>query len=613
MPPSQRIFTAPADGTNGRSGYDTFATSGSRTGYRGFSTSICSNFSKPSRRSDCCSLACCGILSSDRTRYLLLDQRPTWIKRLLLNLALPLGLLWAIAIISRDSAEEAAVAECKVAFPDDGSGPNLDAFNRKGSYYDRLVLWLIVALFIVIVVLLARASNFRFSFRRIFLSKLPPASARGTMPPASTRGTIRAARICDCYEAPDDSDEYLRSEPEDAAAADHDLCACLWSCLSRLCCLTCCSCWCQCCGMCAIGQEAREIDLIVPKERRRMDYVTFQPYAEYWPELERLRTSGEGAFFHHFRALSDLSSRIVGSGGAALLFAVVYSLAGIDRHFSLANAGVVFATLAQSFVILYFVHWRWHRFDVSLDAVVKCFASGFVLSTSTAFVVELLVSVVTSICPGLLRLFTFLFFEDMGIDSKQLDIGLGVISMFLNAFVVAALSEELCKYFAYWMVEHPDFLDDDEREELELAQSDERLPSPGRSPSSRGTGITVAMVAAALGFTCCENLEYVLASSDTGVQVATLIARSVLPVHALAAAIQSVGVCRRDLEGDRSHQLGRIVLPALLLHGFYDFFLMVMPVFVTANDDDDVNDEVSKYNGYISMCKSYGALDSTIW
>lgn len=46
-----------------------------------------------------------------------------------------------------------------------------------------------------------------------------------------------------------------------------------------------------------------------------------------------------------------------------------------------------------------------------------------------------------------------------------------------------------------------------------------------------------------------------------------------MPIHAIAAAIQSVGVCRRDLEQESSHQLGRIILPAVLLHGTFDFVL----------------------------------------
>ncbi len=85
------------------------------------------------------------------------------------------------------------------------------------------------------------------------------------------------------------------------------------------------------------------------------------------------------------------------------------------------------------------------------------------------------------------------------------------------------------------------------------------------------------MVSVALGFACCENLLYVFVYSppSLGIEISTLLARSFFPVHPLCAAIQSLGVCRRDLEGDRKYGLGRIMLPAILLHGTFDFVLML--------------------------------------
>ena len=85
------------------------------------------------------------------------------------------------------------------------------------------------------------------------------------------------------------------------------------------------------------------------------------------------------------------------------------------------------------------------------------------------------------------------------------------------------------------------------------------------------------MVSTALGFACCENLVYIFIYSPPSLdnQISTLLARSFFPVHPLCAAIQSIGVCRRDLEGDKSYGLGRIILPAFLLHGSFDFVLML--------------------------------------
>lgn len=152
---------------------------------------------------------------------------------------------------------------------------------------------------------------------------------------------------------------------------------------------------------------------------------------------------------------------------------------------------------------------------------------------------------------------------------------------FLNATLVAALVEETVKYFGFWMVNHVD-----------LQQT-----NSNNNKESQGVGITIAMVATALGFACCENLLYVFVYTPPSLvnQVTTLIARSLFPIHPLAAALQSIGVCKRDLEGkSRTIGLGQIILPAVLLHGSFDFLLMAMTLIQSVerkndvdNDDDD--------------------------
>jgi hypothetical protein len=92
-----------------------------------------------------------------------------------------------------------------------------------------------------------------------------------------------------------------------------------------------------------------------------------------------------------------------------------------------------------------------------------------------------------------------------------------------------------------------------------------------------------------------QNLLYVFGytpSQSVGLEIETLIARSIFPVHPLCAAIQSIGVCKRDLEGQRGVGLGRIIAPAILLHGSFDFVLMVaaylqqVKKIKEGNDDD---------------------------
>lgn len=59
-------------------------------------------------------------------------------------------------------------------------------------------------------------------------------------------------------------------------------------------------------------------------------------------------------------------------------------------------------------------------------------------------------------------------------------------------------------------------------------------------------------------------------------EITVLLARSALPVHSICAAIQSIGIVRRDVEQDPKWGLGRAVLPAILLHGFFDFSILAL-------------------------------------
>lgn len=179
-----------------------------------------------------------------------------------------------------------------------------------------------------------------------------------------------------------------------------------------------------------------------------------------------------------------------------------------------------------------------------------------------------------------------------------------IIYILLTAYLMTGLVEEFCKYFGYVMIDHPDFCS-----EFELAkskamistqlrrsqsvESDVESPNTNQVPgevssfepsmqkrplSSIRGGVTVAMVAVAIGFTCCENIVYVFVYNRSSLQseITTLITKSLFPVHAIAAAIQSIYICRRDLERDSSIGLGRVVLPSLLFHGTYDFALLLI-------------------------------------
>ena len=62
-----------------------------------------------------------------------------------------------------------------------------------------------------------------------------------------------------------------------------------------------------------------------------------------------------------------------------------------------------------------------------------------------------------------------------------------------------------------------------------------------------------------------------------------LLFRSLFPVHALAAAMQSINVIRKFVEcDDEYHQVGvgRIILPAVIMHGTFDAVLLAINVYI---------------------------------
>ena len=63
-----------------------------------------------------------------------------------------------------------------------------------------------------------------------------------------------------------------------------------------------------------------------------------------------------------------------------------------------------------------------------------------------------------------------------------------------------------------------------------------------------------------------------------------------LPIHPICAALQSIGVCRRELEKDNSFGIGRTLKPAIILHGFYDFVVMTIPILTLLSHFEEMRD-----------------------
>ncbi len=179
-----------------------------------------------------------------------------------------------------------------------------------------------------------------------------------------------------------------------------------------------------------------------------------------------------------------------------IIHSMLYSLSSHLLHFFVATLfsfEKFVGTFLQAFLILYFVHWHWNRFDISLDAVIKYFACGFIITTSTAVCFELLESTVLNLAFKIITTFII-------IDEEQNDDGYGgsmnlfeggygfnvfegghglysavddrkkafqrqhpflaIVFLFCSAYIIAALVEESCKYFGFKMVEHPDLVPD---------------------------------------------------------------------------------------------------------------------------------------------------------
>ncbi|VEU39026.1 unnamed protein product [Pseudo-nitzschia multistriata] len=393
---------------------------------------------------------------------------------------------------------------------------------------------------------------------------------------------------CSCYpydvvlsvnegDDPDDADDSRGSK----GMASPDLSTCLFRAWSSFCCGALCQCWCQCCGMCAIGQEDRELELILEKDGNsaalHIDYITFQPYSEYFPAIRDLQNSREGSFAKHRLALSDLSKRILRYAAfIVLLYCALFIVS--QEHYGI-KIGVALGVWAQPCVVLYFVWWRWNRFDISLDAVIKYFASGYLIGMFQALIVETIIFIPyaafmaigiaieirgevgqDTVAPA-----TYLTYFSDGKNTAQMmkDYwGLNAIFMFVLAFVIAALVEEIVKYYCYWTLETPEQVGDRQKSKL-----------------SQANYITIGMVSAALGFACKENMQYVFQSKNVRDEILTLVLRSILAVHPVCAAIQSLGVVKRDIQGDPSSSLGRILFPAILLHGLFDFVELLLSYF----------------------------------
>jgi hypothetical protein len=650
VPVVQGFVVGTATATN----FPTMTTT-TRRPYKGFSTSICDLFhgSHPLHKEDCCAFACCGILAHDKTQYLLQQTQQQSSSGANGNgggdddddddrSVLARGELLSLRVIQKSSLVHLVlqffVVPCLLIFAMVTAGDRITNVEQN----ELVTSWILVILFFYVIVISIKYRCDRVKFRRQMAELAASTSgSSGGISGGDSRGGVYGSvnpyrqggagagggRMDQSYESQSCCEAHCAygmcgCYPRDNYYAQglnvpqqSDCCYTLMQMVSDVCCGICCGCWFQFWGCCATAQEAREMKLLVgngiesvkgdanTSDKMQLDYVTYQPYSAYKHKLENLRNEQVSSLAQHYTNVSKLSKLLLKAllgVVVCLLIVGLFDLVG-GGGFQLWNLAVVVATFCQAFLILYFVHWKWNRFDLSFDAIVKYFAAGFLLTTGLAMAFEMVESLGLQFIMYILVLILEGDTIAAQIEQDQQEANGGqedqqqpsimdtfsadypaIVILFLafNAYAVAALVEEMCKYFGYWMVEHPDFMGN---------------PIGNRSTQSVGAGITIAMVAVALGFACCENLIYIFVYTGGGVQMefATLFMRSLFPVHPLCAAIQSIGVCERDLENNSSRGIGQIMWPAIILHGTFDFSLMVLGYLNPAGEEDENNQDMS--------------------
>lgn len=448
-------------------------------------------------------------------------------------------------------------------------------------------------------------------------------------------------------------------------------------CISAMCCGFCFKCWVQCFSICALAQEAREVRILVQPRLQRVDYITHQPFHSYYRDIYELRrrwmgltpSNGSrrsrisGGIMPHIGALSRLTRYILLYSVLAVVLVTATAKYNPNSTFTWNDAVVVAATFGQSFLILLFVHCIFHKSDLSFDAVLKFFAAGFAIALPTAVVIQAIILnfSVTIIYFGYSILYWLIGDSFGGWINYYYRILWMSLDVFM-AFLVVALAEELCKYYAFRFVEHPDLIfltgldrstfkgdasrhmggqsrypfsshnlsetdrsnsfdsefskslenkkgraskrgrhisdDDDDDTVLSNATGESVFDKEVdvRTVRQRAAAVTTAMISTAVGFACAENFLYVfLLGGDGGNSTLEewliLLFRSIFPIHALCAALQSIGVIQKFLENlplavRRHLGVGKIIFPAVLLHGTFDAVLFCINVFVETSWDN---------------------------
>ena len=211
--------------------------------YRGFSTSICDLFRN---RFDCCAFACCGIMLYDRSRFILTGEYPlSFQSRILRYVIVPL-----LIFISAGFC----------------------AVHVKDPYLNEFLSYILISLMILYLFISCFSSRReRIALRKEILDKIGRSGEQDITDLEQAHGFC-----CGCYTVDGHYDQWEMNGNDNNLTSNGDLCTQLWKCFARSCCGDRFNLFCQCCGICALAQEAREIEKLVDRRETWIDFITFE-------------------------------------------------------------------------------------------------------------------------------------------------------------------------------------------------------------------------------------------------------------------------------------------------------------------------------------------------
>eukprot|EP01040_Poterioochromonas_malhamensis_P009825 gene9826-10669_t len=385
-----------------------------------------------------------------------------------------------------------------------------------------------------------------------------------------------------------------------------------------------------CCACCAIAQEARE-SLTAPRNKR-LDYCSAQDLAEIAPAANELFhdvEQGPVANSVERRSIHKLS--VTSQNIVIVLGVLSLGLVGLFLLVSTLAAVILLLIFLQPLILLYFL-WRSRRNFAQLDYVIKMFFVGFFISTIQSILLEeILKKLVT-----LLGLLLFFLTSSYTLSSPLSDATssssssaafsamLGQLSPTRGSFLYEADSSHVSLFTAYTSyntsydtASHPlsprinlassnstSFNPDEIPRDLlahnlwlvlfvlflmtfvVMAGVEEsmkhfavrccRFATPLKDPHV----VLVYLVAAALGFATAENLEYVFGVHVSPIpgtsrfwgEFAVLRTRLLMPIHLICAVLQAAQMAQVVLGIAPQLNLGKVLLPAIVLHGSFEYF-----------------------------------------